>query len=184
MRHSSTFRRILFMTYGAVIGFAFIVLLLYNLVSPRIFAANKIDDLIPKGQIIASYIESTLNGEISSSYLMPLIGRSTTQWEATVWVVDSAGDTLIRTQMIDGRRVGSLPIKLSRSMLPVVLSGETATYVGTMDDLAVSVSESSSRSDRKGILGGLSDGTQSNEYGEEQISGGRVTVAVPITFLG
>ena len=184
MRHSSTFRRILFMTYGAVIGFAFIVLLLYNLVSPRIFAANKIDDLIPKGQIIASYIESTLNGEISSSYLMPLIGRSTTQWEATVWVVDSAGDTLIRTQMIDGRRVGSLPIKLSRSMLPVVLSGETATYVGTMDDLAVSVSESSSRSDRKGILGGLSDGTQSNEYGEEQISGGLVTVAVPITFLG
>lgn len=65
----------------------------------------------------------------------PLIGRSTSQWEATVWVVDASGDTLIRTQQIEGRRVGRLPAKLSGSMLPQVLSGEVATHVGSMEDL-------------------------------------------------
>lgn len=184
MKHSSTFHRILLMTYSAVIGFALIVILLYNLVSPRIFAANKIDDLIPKGQIIASYIESTLSGEISSSYLMPLIGRSTSQWEATVWVVDSEGDTLIRTQMIDGRRVGSLPAKLSRSMLPKVLTGITATHVGSMDDLNITGSGFSLSGDDDNILGRLTEGVEEGESGEEEINGGLVAVAVPIRFLG
>ena len=184
MRHSSTFRRILLMTYGAVIGFALLVLLLYNLVSPRIFAQNKIDDLIPKGQIIAGYIESTLSGEISSSYLMPLIGRSTSQWEATVWVVDSEGDTLIRTQTINGRRVGSLPAKLSRSMLPKVLTGETATHVGSMDDLSAPGSGFSASGNENNILGRLTEGVEQSESGEEEISGGLVAVAVPIRFLG
>ena len=184
MRHSSTFRRILLMTYGAVIVFALIVLLLYNLVSPRIFAANKIDDLIPKGQIIAGYIESTLSGEISSSYLMPLIGRSTSQWEATVGVVDSEGDTLIRTQMIDGRRVGSLPAKLSQSMLPRVLTGETATHVGSMDDLSPTNSVYTASGEDSGILGKLTQGVEQSESGEEEMNGGLVAVAVPIRFLG
>ena len=184
MRHSATFRRVLILTYSVVIGFALLILLIWNLVSPRIFAANKLDDLLPKGQIIAGYIESTLDGEISSSYLMPLIGRSTSQWEATVWVVDAQGDTLIRTQMIDGRRVGSLPARLSRSMLPKVLSGETATHVGTMEDLTYDSSAVSSSAGSSAVLDGLSDGTEQSDYGEEVISGGLVAVAVPIRFMG
>ena len=77
---------------------------------------------------------------------MPLIGRSTSQWEATVWVVDANGDTLIRTQQIEGRRVGRLPAKLSGSMLPQVLSGEVATHVGSMEDLSVSANSGQHKS--------------------------------------
>ena len=108
-RHSASFRRVLVLVYGTVILFALLITGIYTVVSPQIFASNKISDLIPKGQIIAGYIESTLRGELSSTYLVPLIGRSTSQWEATVWVVDASGDTLIRTQQIEGRRVGRLP---------------------------------------------------------------------------
>lgn len=137
-RHSASFRRVLVLVYGTVVLFALLITGIYTVVSPQIFASNKISDLIPKGQIIAGYIESTLRGELSSTYLVPLIGRSTSQWEATVWVVDASGDTLIRTQQIEGRRVGRLPAKLSGSMLPQVLSGEVATHVGSMEDLSVS----------------------------------------------
>ena len=135
MKHSAFFRRALVLVYGTVALFAVLILLIYTVVSPQLFARNKIDDLIPKGQIIAGYIESTLTGEISSSYLVTFIGRSTSQWEATVWVVDAQGDTLIRTQQIDGRRVGRLPTKLSKSMMPQVLAGNVATHVGSMEDL-------------------------------------------------
>ena len=183
MRHSATFRHVLMLTYSAVVGFALLILLIYHLVSPRIFAANKIDDLIPKGQIIAGYIESTLEGEISSSYLMPLIGRSSSQWEATVWVVDAQGETLIRTQTINGRRVGSLPSRLSRSMLPRVMTGEVATHVGSMEDLAEEGGRSASSSGISAVMDSLSDGTEQGEYGEEEISGSLVAVAVPILFL-
>ena len=85
-RHSASFRRVLVLVYGTVILFALLITGIYTVVSPQIFASNKISDLIPKGQIIAGYIESTLRGELSSTYLVPLIGRSTSQWEATVWV--------------------------------------------------------------------------------------------------
>ena len=76
-RHSASFRRVLVLVYGTVILFALLITGIYTVVSPQIFASNKISDLIPKGQIIAGYIESTLRGELSSTYLVPLIGRST-----------------------------------------------------------------------------------------------------------
>ena len=166
-RHSASFRRVLVLVYGTVILFALLITGIYTVVSPQIFASNKISDLIPKGQIIAGYIESTLRGELSSTYLVPLIGRSTSQWEATVWVVDASGDTLIRTQQIEGRRVGRLPAKLSKSMLPQVLSGEVATHVGSMEDLTVSDGTSQRKSARSSSV----------------MNGNLVVVAVPITFM-
>ena len=186
-RHSASFRRVLVLVYGTVILFALLITGIYTVVSPQIFASNKISDLIPKGQIIAGYIESTLRGELSSTYLVPLIGRSTSQWEATVWVVDASGDTLIRTQQIEGRRVGRLPAKLSESMLPQVLSGEVATHVGSMEDLTVSDGTSQRRSARSsGVMNGLSEGsakTPETDSTEEVMNGNLVVVAVPITFM-
>ena len=73
-RHSASFRRVLVLVYGTVVLFALLITGIYTVVSPQIFASNKISDLIPKGQIIAGYIESTLRGELSSTYLVPLIG--------------------------------------------------------------------------------------------------------------
>lgn len=186
-RHSASFRRVLVLVYGTVILFALLITGIYTAVSPQIFASNKISDLIPKGQIIAGYIESTLRGELSSTYLVPLIGRSTSQWEATVWVVDASGDTLIRTQQIEGRRVGRLPAKLSESMLPQVLSGEVATHVGSMEDLTVSDGASHRKSARSSsVMNGLSEGsakTPETDSTEEVMNGNLVVVAVPITFM-
>lgn len=59
-RHSASFRRVLVLVYGTVVLFALLITGIYTVVSPQIFASNKISDLIPKGQIIAGYIESTL----------------------------------------------------------------------------------------------------------------------------
>lgn len=186
-RHSASFRRVLVLVYGTVILFALLITGIYTVVSPQIFASNKISDLIPKGQIIAGYIESTLRGELSSTYLVPLIGRSTSQWEATVWVVDASGDTLIRTQQIEGRRVGRLPAKLSESMLPQVLSGEIATHVGSMEDLTVSDGASQRKSAwSSSVMNGLSEGsakTPETDSTEEVMNGKSVVVAVPITFM-
>ena len=186
-RHSASFRRVLVLVYGTVILFALLITGIYTVVSPQIFASNKISDLIPKGQIIAGYIESTLRGELSSTYLVPLIGRSTSQWEATVWVVDASGDTLIRTQQIEGRRVGRLPAKLSKSMLPQVLSGEVATHVGSMEDLTVSDGTSQHKSAwSSSVMNGLSEGsakTPETDSTEEVMNGNLVVVAVPITFM-
>lgn len=186
-RHSASFRRVLVLVYGTVILFALLITGIYTIVSPQIFASNKISDLIPKGQIIAGYIESTLRGELSSTYLVPLIGRSTSQWEATVWVVDASGDTLIRTQQIEGRRVGRLPAKLSESMLPQVLSGEVATHVGSMEDLTVSDGASHRKSAwSSSVMNGLSEGSAKapeTDSTEEVMNGNLVVVAVPITFM-
>ena len=186
-RHSASFRRVLVLVYGTVILFALLITGIYTVVSPQIFASNKISDLIPKGQIIAGYIESTLRGEPSSTYLVPLIGRSTSQWEATVWVVDASGDTLIRTQQIEGRRVGRLPAKLSESMLPQVLSGEVATHVGSMEDLTVSDGASHRKSAwSSSVMNGLSEGSAKapeTDSTEEVMNGNLVVVAVPITFM-
>ena len=186
-RHSASFRRVLVLVYGTVILFALLITGIYTVVSPQIFASNKISDLIPKGQIIAGYIESTVRGELSSTYLVPLIGRSTSQWEATVWVVDASGDTLIRTQQIEGRRVGRLPAKLSESMLPQVLSGEVATHVGSMEDLTVSDGANHRKSARSsGVMNGLSEGSAKapeTDSTEEVMNGKLVVVAAPITFM-
>ena len=183
MKHSASFRRALMLAYGTVILFALLIIAIYNIVSPRLFAQNKIDDLIPKGQIISGYIESTLRGEMSSSYLVPLIGRSTAQWESTVWVVDAYGDTLIRTQQIDGRRVGKLPAKLSKSMLPTVLSGGIATHVGTMEDLnPPSSSPHQFGQSASELLDDLS-ARKPIDGSEEVMNDSLVVVAIPIKFM-
>ena len=53
---STLLRRTLMLAYGTVLLFAVLIMVIYNTLSPRIFAQNKIDDLIPKGQIISGYI--------------------------------------------------------------------------------------------------------------------------------
>ena len=186
MKHSAFLRRFLALTYGAILLFALLIMGIYNVISPRLFAQDKIDDLTAKGQIISGYISSTLRGEISSSYLVPLIGRSTSQWEATVWVVDAHGDTLIRTQQIDGRRVGKLPASLSDSMLSTVLSGQVATHIGTLEDLNTETPSSpeSRTTTADSALRGLTQDAEEGESSEEVINGSLVAVAVPITFLG
>ena len=183
MKKGAFFQRVLFLVYGTVLLFAVLIIAIYNVISPSLFARNKIDDLIPKGQIITGYIESTLRGEISTSYLVPLIGRSTSQWEATVWVVDAQGDTLIRTQQTDGRRVGRLPSNLAQSMLPRVLTGQVATHIGK-PEYPVSGVSGSARKTHSSVLSHLAGQGEESLSTEEVMSGSIVAVAVPITYWG
>ncbi|MBR5301754.1 MAG: HAMP domain-containing protein [Clostridia bacterium] len=184
MKRSSFFRRTLVLVYGTVALFAALIVAIYTAISPQLFARNKIDDLIPKGQIISAYIESTLRGEISTAYLVPLIGRSTAQWEATVWVVDISGDTLIRTQQEDGRRVGRLPAQLAQAMLPTVLTGEIATHIGDQQDLEPPANSRLLTRTSDVLEGIAGHGEESDSSSEEIINGNIVAVAVPITFFG
>ena len=187
MRRSTFFGRVLVLVYGTVLLFAVLIMTIYTVISPRLFAQDKINDLIPKGQIIAEYIESTLRGEISTSYLVPLIGRSTSQWEATVWVVDEQGNTLIRTQQTDGRRVGKLPAKLSQPMLPQVLAGNVATHIGSPEDLtSSSEGEGAARSTVfDSMLNSIAPPSEESDTSSEEVLSGRlVAVAVPITYYG
>ena len=184
MKRSSFFRRTLVLVYGTVALFAALIVAIYTAISPQLFARNKIDDLIPKGQIISGYIESTLRGEISTAYLVPLIGRSTAQWEATVWVVDVSGDTLIRTQQEDGRRVGRLPAHLAQAMMPTVLTGQIATHIGDQQDLELPTN-TRTLTRTSDVLDGIArHGDEGETSPEEIISGNIVAVAVPITFFG
>ena len=183
MKRGSFFSKVLFLVYGTVILFSLLIIGVYTGISPQLFARSKIDDLIPKGKIISGYIESTLRGEISTAYLVPLIGRSTSQWEATVWVVDAQGDTLIRTQQEDGRRVGRLPTRLADAMLPTVLSGNIATHIGDQDDLTIQPRAAQVPSRRANIMDNIA-GSEDQTETEEIFSGSIVAVAVPVTFFG
>lgn len=183
MKRGSFFSKVLFLVYGTVVLFALLIIGVYTGVSPQLFARSKIDDLIPKGQIISGYIESTLRGEISTAYLVPLIGRSTSQWEATVWVVDAQGDTLIRTQQEGGRRVGRLPARLADAMLPTVLTGNIASHIGDQDDLTVQPRSPQHLTQRADIMDNIA-GTEDQTESEEVFSGSIVAVAVPVTFFG
>lgn len=180
MRRGGFFRRTLVLVYGTVALFAVLIMAVYTAISPQLFAQNKLSDLIPKGQIISGYIESALRGELSTSYLVPLIGRSTSQWEATVWVVDMEGSTLLRTQQIDGRSVGTLPAQLARPMLPGVLSGQIATHIGSLDELTQEEKDETPRV--SGILNILTPREESENTAEERLSGNLVAIAVPVYY--
>lgn len=187
MKLGSFFTKALALVYGTVALFAVLIMAIYTSISPQLFARNKTEDLTAKGQIISGYIESTLRGEISSTYLVPLIGSSTSQWEATVWVVDTHGSTLIRTQQSGGRRVGRLPAALSTPMLPKVLTGEVATHIGSMEDLQESTASYGSGltvSTHRSIMEGLAPQEEDAASSEEVISGSLVAVAVPVKFFG
>jgi len=185
MKRSGFFRRALLLAYGTVLMFALLIIGIYTAISPQLFARNKIDDMIPKGQIISSYIESTLVGEISTAYLAPLIGRSTAQWEATVWVVDAQGDTLIRTQQSDGRRVGRLPARLASAMMPDVLTGHVVTHIGDQNDLKSIAQNVRPSAGSSGVLDHIAgQGEDAATASEEVMSGSIVAIAVPITFFG
>jgi len=184
MKSSGFFRKTLLLVYGSVAIFAALIVAIYAAISPQLFARNKIDELIPKGRIISSYIESTLRGEISTAYLVPLIGRSTAQWDATVWVVDLNGNTLIRTQQEDGRRVGRLPASLAKAMLPTVLTGQIARHIGDQDDLKP-LENIRSVTNTSDILDGIARENQDiGTSSEEILIGNIVAIAVPITFFG
>ncbi|MBR2943183.1 MAG: HAMP domain-containing protein [Clostridia bacterium] len=187
MKHSAFLRRFLLLVYGAILLFALLILAIYNIVSPQIYAQDKIMDLTAKGRIIAEYIDSMLQGEIPSNSLIPLIGRNTTQWEATVWVVDLQGDTLMRTQQINGRPVGKLPATLTAPMLRLVQEGRTATHIGTLEDLQTEETRSSISlgiSASSALRGIARQDSSSDHTLEEDLGGSIVAVAVPIMYWG
>lgn len=185
MIRSSFLRRTLVLVISTILLFALLTAGIYSLVSPQIFAANKIDDMLPKGRFIAENFAEYISGKIPSTLLVALIGSNTAQWDATVWVVDTNGDTILRTQQKSGRRVGTLPEGLW-SLLPQVLSGEECTHIGVLNlEDASSSTRRNAAKNNSSPLGSLKnaagDSSDSNDSAE-LINGSMVAVAVPIVY--
>ena len=187
MIRSSFLRRTLLLVMSTILVFALLIAGIYSLVSPQIFAAEKIADMLPQGRLIAETFAQYLSGQLPSSLLVALIGTNTAQWDATVWVVDLEGETILRTQQKSGRRVGTLPEGLW-SLLPDVLSGQECTHIGVLDlsdsppDGADTSSNSSSGHVLSNALGSLKSASDDTNDSAEQISGSMVAVAVPVFY--
>ena len=123
MMRSSFLQRTLALLLATIFLFALLTLGIYTVISPQIFANNKVSELLPKGRSIVTYVNKALKGELPAYLVSTLIGSTTEQWDATVWVVDYNGNTLIRTQQNQGRRVGTLPDEF-KPLLQEVLTGK------------------------------------------------------------
>lgn len=185
MIRSSFLRRTLVLVLSTILLFALLTAGIYALVSPQIFAANKIDELLPKGRIIAGNFVEYFTGKMPSSLLVALIGTNTAQWDATVWVVDTNGDTILRTQQKSGKRVGTLPEGLW-SLLPQVLSGEECTHIGALNitEPSVRANRGASRTDGSALRDLKDANGDGGDDSAEQVSGSMVAVAVPIVYAG
>ena len=86
MIRSSFLQRTLALLLSTIFLFALLTLGIYQLISPQIFANNKIEELLPKGRSIVSYVNKALQGDLPPYFVSMLIGSSTEQWDATVWV--------------------------------------------------------------------------------------------------
>lgn len=182
MIHSSFLRRVLALVLSTLILFALLTLCVYQIISPQIFASNKLEELLPKGRTIVSYVEKAFTGELPASFVSLIIGTNTDQWDAIVWVVDNNGNTLIRTQQSEGRRIGSLPEELE-PMLAEVLAGNECTHIGELSSFKAATS-SKNRSSNTGsaIMQGLMHDTASQQESED-LTGSMVVLGLPLTYM-
>ncbi len=132
MLRSTLLRRTLVLVLATLLLSALLTLLIYQGVSPRVFAANRSEEMLPKAQLIASLVEHEARGELTWGMLLTLLRNNAAQWDANVWVVNSEGKTLISVQ--SGKQAYSLPESF-QSVVDVVLSGEETTHIGRISAL-------------------------------------------------
>lgn len=186
MMRSSFLRRTLVLLLSTILLFALLTLGIYQIISPQIFANNKVSELLPKGRSIVTYVNKALKGELPAYFVSTLIGSTTEQWDATVWVVDYNGNTLIRTQQNQGRRVGTLPEELE-PMLAQVLTGKECTHIGELSSLkydsnASAWQNTSPLSIFSTLMG--EDAPPAQMESEEEVTGSMVVIGLPISYLG
>ena len=185
MMRTSFLQRTLALLLSTIILFALLTLGIYQVISPQIFANNKVKELLPKGRNIVSYVNKALAGDLPSYFVSTLIGSTTEQWDSTVWVVDYNGNTLIRTQQNQGRRVGTLPEELE-PMLAQVLTGKECTHIGELSsyqaDLAAANRQNATALSIFSILMG-EEPTQPQPEPEEEVSGSMVVIGLPISYM-
>ncbi|MDR3051248.1 MAG: cell wall metabolism sensor histidine kinase WalK [Oscillospiraceae bacterium] len=184
----TVFRRTMSLVLSAVLLCAGLTLLIYSALSPGVFAANRGEELLPKARIIAQLVESRLRAEISLNRLMQWIGGSTSQWNAYVWVVNTAGDTVLRTrtQGAGNQPVGTLPTSLA-PMVTQVLTGQETTHIGRLDALTAprSPQPTANASTLSGALfGDLAPAQDAQRPTEPEAATSMVVVGVPVAFGG
>lgn len=183
MMRSSFLQRTLALLLTTIFLFALLTLGIYKIISPQIFANNKVSELLPKGRSIVTYVNKALKGELPAYLVSTLIGSTTEQWDATVWVVDYNGNTLIRTQQNQGRRVGTLPEEF-KPLLQEVLTGKECTHIGKLSsyDTDATSSGAQSLSGMPTLSDLMSDGTSGSQQESEPLTGSIVVIGLPITY--
>lgn len=183
MMRSSFLQRTLALLLATIFLFALLTLGIYTVISPQIFANNKVSELLPKGRSIVTYVNKALKGELPAYLVSTLIGSTTEQWDATVWVVDYNGNTLIRTQQNQGRRVGTLPDEF-KPLLQEVLTGKECTHIGKLSsyDADATSSGAQSMSGMPTLSDLMSDGTSISQQESEPLTGSIVVIGLPITY--
>lgn len=183
MMRSSFLQRTLALLLATIFLFALLTLGIYTVISPQIFANNKVSELLPKGRSIVTYVNKALKGELPAYLVSTLIGSTTEQWDATVWVVDYNGNTLIRTQQNQGRRVGTLPDEF-KPLLQEVLTGKECTHIGKLSsyDTDATSSGAQSMSGMPTLSDLMSEGTSGSQQESEPLTGSIVVIGLPITY--
>ncbi len=129
---SALLRRTLLLVLSSLLLSAMLSGLIYQAVSPRIFAGKRSEEMLPKARLIASLVEHEESGNISLNMLMTLLRNNTTQWDAYMWVVNTAGQALITTQR--GGKTFGLPTSID-SVLAEVFAGQETVHIGRLSTL-------------------------------------------------
>ncbi len=124
-------RRTLALLITTVLLCALSVLAVYRVVSPFAFASERSDLLLAKARQIAAVVQAWNTYEITDEALSAYIGRTTSQWNAYVWVVNAKGETIRHTARDSGSgaAVGGLPDAL-QELAQDVLDGQVGVRIG------------------------------------------------------
>ncbi|MCL2812376.1 MAG: cell wall metabolism sensor histidine kinase WalK [Clostridia bacterium] len=126
---SALLRRTLLLVISALVLSTLLAVTVYQVISPRVFAARRTDEMLPKARFIASLVEHQERGNMSVLMLQTLLRNNSAQWDAYVWVVNSRGRAVLTVQ--NGGKAFALPNSIDR-VLARVLSGQEATHIGRL----------------------------------------------------
>jgi len=129
MLRSALLRRTLLLVISALLLSTLLSVGVYQVISPRVFAARRTDEMLPKARFIASLVEHQERGNMSALMLQTLLRSNSAQWDAYVWVVNIRGEAVLTIQ--NGGQAFALPTSIDRA-LDRVLSGQEATHIGRL----------------------------------------------------
>ncbi|MCL2544812.1 MAG: cell wall metabolism sensor histidine kinase WalK, partial [Clostridia bacterium] len=129
MLRSALLRRTLLLVISALLISTLLAVTLYQVISPRVFAARRTDEMLPNARLIASLVEHHERGNMSVRMLQSLLRSNAAQWNAYVWVVNTRGQAVLTVQ--SGGSTFALPAPIDR-VLDRVLSGQEAIHIGRL----------------------------------------------------
>ncbi len=92
-------RRIIGLVVITVLLFSMLTSILYFIISRSIYSDMKAQELLPKAESISSFVMMYRNGSLPFQTFAQLISAGPQAWDAWVFVLDSAGEMIIQTDI-------------------------------------------------------------------------------------